>query len=127
MASPQRPMSSVLLDIVGNVQHIVRSKVRLARAEVGEELSKLRAAGVLLAVGALLAVFSAIFLLLAALYALSLVMPGWAAALIVCGAVASIAAIFLAVGVKSLKAVRAVPRTTASVKEKVEWAKQLTR
>jgi hypothetical protein len=120
-------MSSVLLDIVGNVQHIVRSEVRLARAEVGEELSKLRAAGVLLAVGALLAVFSAIFLLLAALYALSLVMPGWAAALIVCGAVASIAAIFLAVGVKSLKAVRAVPRTNASVKEKVEWAKQLTR
>lgn len=127
MATAQRPMSSVLLDIVGNVQQIVRSEVRLARAEVGEELSKLRAATVLLGVGALLAVFSAIFLLLAAVYALSLVMPGWAAALIVCGAVALIAAVFVVAGIKRLKAVRAVPRTAANVKEKVEWAKQLTR
>ena len=127
MATVQRPMSSVLHDIVGNVQHIVRSEVRLARAEIGEELGKLRSAGVLLGLGVLLLVFSTVFLLLAAVYALSLVMPGWAAALVVCGAVGLIAAVLVGLGIKKLKAVRAVPKTTASVKEQVEWAKQLTR
>jgi hypothetical protein len=127
MATAQRPMSSVLLDIVGNVQHIVRSEVRLARAEIGEELVKVRSAGVLLGLGVVLLVLSTVFLLLAALYALSLVMPGWAAALTVCGGVALIAAVLCALGIRKLKAVRAVPKTTASVKEQVEWAKQLTR
>ena len=48
----ERSISSLLKDIVGNLQQIIRAEVRLAKVEVGEELSKARQAMVLLAIGA---------------------------------------------------------------------------
>lgn len=127
MAAAARPISEVLHDIVGNVQDIVRSEFRLAKAEVTEEMGKLRSAGVLLGVGALMVSLSAVFLLLAIVYALSLVMPAWAAALVVGVTLGAISAVCCGLGIKRIKAVQAVPKTTASVKEDVEWAKQLTK
>jgi len=127
MPNADRSISTVLHDIVGNVQDIIRSEVRLAKTEVTEELGKLGHASILLGVGALLLTFSALFLLLAIVYALSVVLPAWAAALIVGGGVGAIAALCCGLGLKKFKAVRAAPKTTASVKENVEWAKQLTR
>jgi uncharacterized membrane protein YqjE len=127
MPTAARPISAVLHDIIGNVQDIVRSELRLAKTEVSEELGKLGSAAVLLGVGALLVTFSAGFLLLAAVYALSLVMPGWAAALIVAVAAGAIAALCCGLGIKRVKAVRAAPKTAASMKENAEWAKQLTK
>jgi hypothetical protein len=127
MAAADRSISTVLSDIVGNVQDIVRSELRLARTEATEELGKVRSAGVLLGAGVLLVIFSGIFLLLAAVYALSTVVPAWMAALIVGGGVGVIAALCVGVAIQRFKSVRAVPKTTATVKENVEWAKQLTR
>jgi len=127
MAAADRPISAVLYDIVNNVQDIVRSEMRLARTEFTEEARKLGSASVVLGVGALLVAFSVLFLLLAGVYALSLVMPVWAAALVVGGAVGVIAAICCGLGIRRIKAIRAAPKTTASLKENVEWAKQLTR
>jgi uncharacterized membrane protein YqjE len=127
MATAERPIASVLHDIVGNVQDIVRSEVRLAKTELREELKKSRPASVLLGVGALLLLFSVGFMLLAIVYALSLLMPGWAAALIVGLGVGAIAALCCGLGIARFKTMRAAPKTTASVKENVEWAKQLTK
>ena len=120
MATAARPISAVLHDIVGNLQDIVRS-------ELGDELAKSRTAAVLLVVGALMLSFSVVFLLLAIVYALSAVMPGWAAALIVGVGVGVGAALCFGLGMKKLRAVRAVPKTAASVQENIEWAKQLTK
>jgi len=127
MATADRPISTVLNDIIGNVQDIVRSEVRLARTEITEELAKSRSAAVLCAVGTLLLTFSAVFLLLAIVYALSMVMPGWAAALVVGLGLGVIAALFLGVGIKRFRTVRAAPKTAASLKENIQWAKQLTK
>jgi uncharacterized membrane protein YqjE len=127
MATADRPISAVLHDIVGNVQDIVRSEVRLARTEISEELAKSRTAAVLLLAGVLMLSFSVVFLLLAIVYALSGVMPGWAAALIVGAGVGVIAALCFGLGMKQFRAVRAVPKTAASVQENIEWAKQLTK
>ena len=127
MANVDRSISTVLHDIVGNVQDIIRSEVRLAKTEITEELGKLGLASILLGVGALLLVFSALFVLLAIVYALSAFLPAWEAALIVGAGVGVIAALCWGLGLKRFKAVRAAPKTTASVKENVEWAKQLTR
>ena len=38
----ERTIASLLKDIVGNVQQIIRAEVRLAKVEVAEELSKAR-------------------------------------------------------------------------------------
>jgi uncharacterized membrane protein YqjE len=127
MAAAERSISTVLHDIVGNIQDIVRSEVRLAKTELTEELGKSRSAGMLLGVGGLLLTFSTLFFLLAIVYALRLVMPAWAAALIVGAGVGVIAALCCIVAIKRFKALRAVPKTVASVKENVQWAKQLTK
>jgi uncharacterized membrane protein YqjE len=127
MPTADRTISTVLSDIVANLQDIVRSELRLAKTEVTEELGKARTAGILIGVGTLLVIFSTLFLLLAGVYALSNIMPGWAAALIVGTGAGLIAALCFGLGIRRFKSVRAAPKTVATVKENVEWAKQPTR
>ena len=81
----------------------------------------------LVGIGALMLTFSALFLLLAAQYALSLLMPEWAAALIVGAGVGAIAALIFGAGIKRFRALRAGPKASARLKENVEWARQLTK
>jgi uncharacterized membrane protein YqjE len=127
MATADRPISVVLRDIVGNMQDIVRSEMRLARTEVTEDLARMRTGAVLAGIGVVLLFITSCFVLLAAVYALSLVVPAWAAALIVAAGVGLIAAITLGLGMKKLKTMRGTPRTAATIKENAEWARQLTR
>ncbi|MBV9697149.1 MAG: phage holin family protein [Gammaproteobacteria bacterium] len=125
MASSERSISDVLTDIVHNIQDIVRSEIRLAKTEVAEDWRKVRAAGVLLGVGALLGAYGGFFILLCIVNALSQVMPGWAAALAV-GVVLAIIALVL-VSSASARLKRAsnnpAPKTVATLKENVQWAK----
>jgi uncharacterized membrane protein YqjE len=127
MGAGTRSIPEILQDVLTNIQDIVRAEVRLAKAELGEELNRARAGGLLIGVGAVAAIFSALFLLLACVYALSLVMPNWAAALIVAAAVGIAAAVTVSLGLKRLKTIQAAPKTAASLKENVRWAKQLTK
>jgi len=127
MATADRPISAVLYEIVGNVQDIVRSEVHLAKAELREEMQKSRAAAILLGAGVLLLSSGVLLVLLAIVFALTEVMPGWAAALVVGAGVGVLAALCLAFAVKQFKKVRAVPKTAATMKENIEWVKQATR
>jgi uncharacterized membrane protein YqjE len=125
MATTDRSVSDVLQDIIRNIQDIVRSEVRLAKTEVREEVSKARDASVLIGVGALSGTFSAFFLLVSIVYALSKVVPDWAAALIVAVALAIVTGVLLSKGAERFKHVHPVPdKTIESLKENVEWAKQ---
>ena len=127
MAASIRSIPEILHDVLANIQDIVRAEVRLAKAELGDELSRARSGGLLIGVGAVAAIFSALFLLLACVYALSRVMPNWAAALIVAAAVGVAAAVTLALGLKRFKTIQAAPKTAASLQENVRWAKELTK
>jgi uncharacterized membrane protein YqjE len=121
----ERPISTVLHDIAGNVQDIVRSELRLAKTELTDEMAKAGHAGMLVGAGALMLIFMALFVLLAIVYGLSLVMPAWAAAATVAVAVGLVAALCFAMGIKRFKTVRAAPKTVATLKENAEWTKQL--
>ena len=127
MAAGIRSIPEILHDVLANIQDIVRGEVRLAKAELGEELNAARSAGLLIGAGAVAAIFSVLFLLLACVYALGRVMPDWAAALIVAAIVAVAAAVTLGIGLKRFKTIKAAPETAASLKENVRWAKQLIR
>ena len=127
MTSGERTIFTVLQDIVDNVQDIVRAEFRLAKTELQEELAKAQSAGLLLGIGAVAAMFSVLFLLLASVYALSRVLPQWAAALIVAIAVAVVAGVTLAAGIRRSRTVEAAPKTAASLKENITWAKQATK
>jgi uncharacterized membrane protein YqjE len=127
MASGERTIFTVVRDVVDNLQDIIRSEVRLAKAELREELTRARSAALLFGVGIVAATFSILFVLLASVYALSRVLPAWAAALVVAAAVAVVAVITLPAGMKRFKSVEAAPKTAASVKETITWAKQQTK
>ncbi len=127
MAAGIRSIPEILHDVLANIQDIVRAEVRLAKAELGEELKAARSGGVLVGAGAVAAIFSALFLLLACVYALARVVPDWAAALIVAAAVGVAAAVTLGLGLKRFKTIQAAPKTAASLKESVRWARPLTR
>jgi len=127
METAERPISDVLHAIAGNLQDIIRSELRLARSEFNEELGKSSSAAIMLGVGLLILAFSGLFALLAIVFALSMVVPAWAAALIVAAGAGLLAAMFVALGIKRFKAVRGAPKTAATLKENVEWAKHPTR
>jgi uncharacterized membrane protein YqjE len=125
MAPEDRSIANVLQDILRNVQEIVRSEVRLAKTEIGEEAAKTKSSAVLLGAGAVTAIFAIFFLLLMIVYMLGLVMPSWTAALIVGAALAVVASVMLTAGIRRFKQIHPTPeRTVETIKENVEWAKQ---
>ena len=128
MRATERPISAVLYEIVGRVEEIVRSEIHLAKTEVREELKKARPATVLMALALAGAFLTFFFALLSLVYALNLVIPAWAAALCVTGVVASIAVVAGGAALRRYKTTpMGAPKTVASVKENIEWAKQQTR
>jgi uncharacterized membrane protein YqjE len=128
MAANDRSFSDVLQDIVRNIQDIVHLEFRLAKTEIQEEAVKAKPAAVLTGSGILCGLFAAFFLLLAIVYALAIVMPAWAAALIVGVVLFAVAGGVASAGLKRFKHVHPAPdKTIESLKENLEWAKQQTK
>jgi uncharacterized membrane protein YqjE len=123
----ERSISDVVQDIIRNLQEMVRSEVRLAKTELREEAGKAKSAGILVG-GGVSAIFAVFFLLLMTVYALSRIVPDWAAALVVAGLMALVAALMLSAGRRRFKQVHPAPeRTVENIKENVEWVKQRTK
>ena len=124
----ERSISSLLKDIVGNLQQIIRAEVRLAKVEVAGEMTKARQAIVLLALGGLFAAMALAFLLLGAVYLLAQVVQPWAAAVLVAFGAGAIGGALVAFGARQLKRVSLPPaRTVTSVQENIQWAKAQAR
>jgi uncharacterized membrane protein YqjE len=123
-----RSMTEILQDIIADIQEIVRSEFRLAKAEVQEQAAKVARSGVPLIVGLLLGLYALGFLLLAMVHALSLVVDAWLAALIVGFGVGVVSLILINIGRNRLKGVKVVPeKTIGTVKENVQWARNQIR
>jgi uncharacterized membrane protein YqjE len=122
--SNERTLPEVMNHIVGNVQEIIGAEFQLAKIEIKEEISKASTPAVTLGVGLVISFFALGFLLLAAVYALSIVMAAWLAALLV-GATLTVAGIALvSSGGRRMKEVNVLPEKTAnSLKENMQWAK----
>src|SRR5579862_7673483 len=117
-----RSMTDVLRDIVQNIQEIIRSELRLAKIEVTAEVAKGKKSGRLLLAGMATGAYAALFLLLGAMFALSIWWPIWAAALGIGMVMGIVAVIVIAAGRKQLRLIRPVPHhTIENLKESVEW------
>jgi uncharacterized membrane protein YqjE len=126
MATPQmqRSFPEVLQDIVGNLQEIIRSEFRLAKTELKEEAAEAAKPAATFGVGLVLGFYGIGFLLLAAVYGLSMVMAGWLAALLVGAVLAIVAIALMSSSGKKLKRVNPTPdKTMRSLEENVQWAK----
>ena len=123
-----RSIADVLQDILANVQTIIRSEVRLAKAEVTEEATKAGRAAGMMAGGAVAGLFTIWLLLLTILFALATVIPMWGAALLLFAVMGAVTAFMLTAGKKRFDTVHAKPeKTIETVKENVEWVKSQTK
>ena len=122
---PDRSFQDILQDIFKRLEQIVRDEIKLARTELAAEAVQAARAGALVGAGAVTAFLGAWFLLLTCVYALAIVLPMWAAALVIGGGVTILGGITLAAGVERLRKVRATPpQTTDSMKENVQWTRE---
>ena len=93
----------LLADLPRELSDLVRAEIRLLQSELA---SKLRAAGVgigFVTLGVSMLIAFLTMLVVAGVLALSLVMPSWAAALVIAGVALVIALIFIATGIASIK------------------------
>lgn len=121
-----RPLTEVVKDIIGNVQDMVRSEVRLAKAEIREEAGRSMEGAKLLGIGAGLGLFAAAFVLTAIALLLALVMPAWLATLLLGVVLGGVGAMMISKGRAKLTVPKA-QKTIDNVKENVEWMKNQTR
>jgi uncharacterized membrane protein YqjE len=127
MAAPhmQRSVAEILENIASNLTQLVQAEFRLAKSEVKEGAEKVAGPGATLGAGMVLAFYGLGFLLLAAVYALSLVMAGWLATLIVGSVLVAAAGILIGAGSAKLRRVNLAPdRTMRTLEEDLQWAKQ---
>lgn len=121
----QLPTGELVKQLAEETSLLVRQELQLAKAELTQQgkragigIGELGGAGLvaLYALGALTACFIA---------ALALVLPVWAAALIVAAVYGAVAGVLALVGRRELKenVPPRTPRTEQTVKEDIEWAK----
>ena len=79
-------------------------------------------------VGVVGALSAWMFLLWTAAYALSTILPMWAATLVIAGAMAGAGSVLIAAGRRRFTHIQPIPeRTIESLKENLEWMKQPTK
>jgi hypothetical protein len=102
-------LSQLLTGLSGDLQTLVRKEAELATRELANKLdaAKLQAATLGLGIAALAG--GALVLLAAAVFALSLVLPAWAAALVVGGTVTLIGAVLVVTGKNKLSQINPRP------------------
>lgn len=124
-AEGKRPLGTVIASAVDGVRTLVRKHVELARIEI-TEAAGVRAKGVgMMAAAGVFGVFAVAFMAASASAALDLVLPRWAANLIVAIAFLAIAGALVLVGRHAMQtAPSGTERTKEMLKEDARWAKQ---
>jgi membrane protein len=119
-----RSTPQLMRSIGADTVTLVRKEVELAKQEVKEGIAAKLMGVVGLAIAGVLALYFLGFGAAAGAAGLSLVLPSWAALLIVGGAFLLLAGIFAVVGLGALRRAPLAPRKTKeTVKEDIEWAR----
>lgn len=118
----RRSLIQLITDVPKLVSDLVTAEIEQLKAEMTAKLKSLGIGAGLLAAAAVVVLFMVGVLLTAAVLALSLVMPGWAAALVVALVLLIIAAVLGLIGYRILKTgMPPVPeRTIESVKDDID-------
>jgi hypothetical protein len=117
-------LQELLRSIGTDLSLLIRQQVALAKEEMRGIAAEKATGGALLAAAAVFALFVLGFASLAGAAALDLVLPRWAALLIVAGIYLVLALIAVLIGRNALAAPATPERTKQTVKEDLEWAKR---
>ena len=128
MAASEPSFSDLFRNIIADVQELIRSELRLARAEICEEAGAAKSSATQIAIGVLAGLLALFFALYAGMLALAMVLPAWGAALLVAAVLAFAGSLPLFAGIRRMKRTHFTPdRTLASIKADLRWAKHPTR
>jgi len=120
-------IAEIFRKVIRDIQDLLRAEVRLARAEVSENVDRAKSAGGLMGGAAAAGLFAGMSLVATCIAALATAMPVWAAALIMTVVLGGAGAFLYVRGKAKLRNFHAVPeQTVETVKEDVEWAKHRT-
>jgi hypothetical protein len=123
-----RSTSEILRDVVRDVQELLRSEVRLAKAEVTEQANRAKSAGGWIGAAAVAGLFAGMCFIAFCIGLLAMAMPIWAASLIMAFLLGGAGAVLYARGKDRLRNFHAVPeQTVETIKEDIAWLKQRTR
>ncbi|ERK71590.1 phage holin family protein [Leifsonia aquatica] len=131
MTDRERAGSKSLVELISDLPRLLIELLKAEFAHLKAEFAaKAKYAGVgigLFVVAAVLLFFALGVLVAAAILGLAVVLPGWASALIVFGALLVIAAVLALIGVSSLKKIQGVApqKTIDSIKEDADALKGL--
>lgn len=124
----ERPIGAILQDMLADLSAIMRSEIKLAKSELRSDVVELRRVLPLFAIGIILGLFALGYLLTAALLALAIVIPPWAASLTIFVLAAIVGAAAVSIAKARLRAANLKPeRTVNTMKENAEWLKSQTR
>jgi hypothetical protein len=120
-----RPFGTVVASAVDGFRTLFRQQTELARLEATEAASiRAKGTGMMAAAGAM-ALYAVGFVAAAGAAALALVMPTWAAILIVAAVFAVVATVLVLVGRHTLRTAPAgAARTRETLREDARWARQ---
>lgn len=121
-------VGTLIGSLLTDTNRLVKDEIRLAKAEVSNKVDQARGGVVSLILGGALLLLGLIYLIQSAIYALSLVMAGWLAALIVGGVIALAGFLFLKKGQSDLKAKNLAPtRTQENLQRDAQTYKEATK
>jgi Putative Actinobacterial Holin-X, holin superfamily III len=124
----ERTIAGLFADLARETSRLFRQEVALAKAELVDKTRQLGGGAVEIAIGGFILYAGLLVLLEAAVFALALVLPIWAAALVVGGVAVLIGGILLLKGRADVGPRALVPdRTLRSLREDAEWAREQMR
>ena len=123
-AQDRRSIGDIIRSILDHTRSLLRDEVQLAKIELTEALgAKAKGAGLLAAAG-VMGLFALGFLAAAGASALDLVLPTWAAQLIVAAIFLLVTVVAALLGRGAIRAGATKPeRTVETLKEDAQWAK----
>ena len=125
VGAERRPFGQIVASVVGGFGTLARKHVELAKIEAAEAVSVRGKGAGMMAGAAVVAMYAVGFLFAAGAAALALVVPVWAAILIVAVLMFLVAWILVMLGRRTIKSAPAPgERTQETLKENLAWAKQ---
>ena len=125
VGAERRPFGQIMASVVGGFGTLARKHVELAKIEAAEAVSVRGKGAGMMAGAAVVAMYAVGFLFAAGAAALALVVPVWAAILIVAVLMFLVAWILVMLGRRTIKSAPAPgERTQETLKENLAWAKQ---
>jgi hypothetical protein len=127
ISKEERSLGELFSELSREISKLIRQEINLAKAEVGNKVSRVGQGVGYLAVGGAVAYAGFLALLAALIIGLATFLPWWVAALIVGAAVAGVGYFLIQHGLNELKRVDLAPhQTIGTLKEDLQWAKEQT-